>query len=79
MEELVLIFFHVRITADHWNKLFLSVSCQLSVPSSVNLLPGQIHMLKEAVEQEKERLKAPPPSTTAGCSPYVSLEADMPG
>lgn len=47
----------------------------------LNLLPGQIHMLKVAVEQEKERLKADPPSTAAAasCSPYVSLEADMPG
>lgn len=73
-------FLRAHITADHWNKLILLVSCQLSVPSSLNLLPGQIHMLKEAVEQEKERLKVPPPSTAAaGCSPYVSLELDMPG
>lgn len=62
-------------------KGFINSVCELSVPSSLNLLPGQIHMLKEAVEQEKERLKAAPPCTAAasGCSPYVSLEADMPG
>lgn len=63
----------------------MSVSCQLSVPSTLNLLPGQIHMLKVAVEQEKERLKVNPQSAAvaaaaaASCSPYVSLEADMPG
>lgn len=30
---------------------------QLEVPTSLNLLPGQIHMLREAVEKEMERLK----------------------
>ncbi|XP_041791318.1 signal-transducing adaptor protein 1-like isoform X2 [Chelmon rostratus] len=51
---------------------------ELSVPSSLNLLPGQIHMLKEAVEKEKERLKTVPPSAAENSSPYVSLIADMP-
>lgn len=53
------------------------MSLQLSVPSSLNLLPGQIHMLKAAVEKEKERIKkGPPPAVTS--SPYISLQADMP-
>lgn len=30
---------------------------QLDVPTSLNLLPGQIHMLRGAVEKEKERLE----------------------
>ncbi|XP_056234509.1 signal-transducing adaptor protein 2-like [Seriola aureovittata] len=59
-----------------WKGYILSVT-ELSVPSSLNLLPGQIHMLKEAVEKEKERLKnVPPPADTS--SHYISLQADMP-
>ncbi|XP_044056712.1 signal-transducing adaptor protein 1-like isoform X2 [Siniperca chuatsi] len=46
---------------------------KLSLPSSLNLLPGQIHMLKEAVEREKERTK-----TATNSSLYISLQADMP-
>lgn len=30
---------------------------QLEVPGSLNLLPGQLHMLREAVEKESERLR----------------------
>lgn len=55
------------------------VLLQLSVPSSLNLLPGQIHMLKEAVEQERERIKSDSPPAATDCSPYISLKADMPG
>ncbi|XP_039984277.1 signal-transducing adaptor protein 1-like [Xiphias gladius] len=59
-----------------WKGFIRSVS-ELSVPSSLNLLPGQIHMLKAAVEKEKERIKkGPPPAVTS--SPYISLQADMP-
>lgn len=30
---------------------------QLEVPGSLNLLPGQFHMLREAVERESERMR----------------------
>ncbi|XP_068599495.1 signal-transducing adaptor protein 1-like [Brachionichthys hirsutus] len=52
-----------------WKGFIHSVT-KLSVPSSLNLLPGQVHVLKEAVDSEKERMKK--------SSPYVSLLADMP-
>ena len=52
------------------------VSLQLSVPSSLNLLPGQIHMLKEAVEKEKERIKLA--AAAIDSSTYITLQADMP-
>lgn len=52
---------------------------QLSVPSSLNLLPGQIHMLKEAIDRERERIKSDSPPAATDCSPYISLKADMPG
>lgn len=62
--------------------MFLNMNCvslQLSVPASLNLLPGQIHMLREAVEQEKERIKTTPPTAAnTSFSPYISLQADMP-
>ncbi|XP_030288995.1 signal-transducing adaptor protein 1-like [Sparus aurata] len=62
-----------------WKGFIYSVT-ELSVPSSLNLLPGQIQMLKEAVEREKERLKTttPPPPAATNSSPYISLIADMP-
>ncbi|XP_071343522.1 signal-transducing adaptor protein 1-like [Trachinotus anak] len=59
-----------------WKGYILSVT-ELSVPPSLNLLPGQIHMLKEAVEMEKERVKNIHPSA-ATSSHYISLQADMP-
>ncbi|XP_018525698.1 signal-transducing adaptor protein 2 [Lates calcarifer] len=58
-----------------WKGYIHSVS-ELSVPSSLNLLPGQIHMLLEAVEKEKDRKKNVPPPVTS--NPYVRLQADMP-
>lgn len=51
---------------------------QLSVPSSLNLLPGQFHMLNEAVEMEKQRMKTPPAPDGTQPGDYVSLQADMP-
>lgn len=33
-------------------------SLQLAVPTTLTLLPGQIHMLKEVVEKEKMRRRA---------------------
>uniref|UniRef100_A0A3P9LGN5 Signal transducing adaptor family member 2b n=1 Tax=Oryzias latipes TaxID=8090 RepID=A0A3P9LGN5_ORYLA len=38
-------------------KAFIQSIAQLSVPPSLTLLPGQIHMLNEVIEQEEERLK----------------------
>ncbi|KAF7665238.1 hypothetical protein LDENG_00149450 [Lucifuga dentata] len=78
----------IRFTAPNpearelWKGYIHSVS-QLCVPSSLNLLPGQIHILKEAVEKEKERVKTvspppPPPPPATSVNPYVSLQADMP-
>nr|XP_019936161.1 PREDICTED: signal-transducing adaptor protein 2-like [Paralichthys olivaceus] len=59
-----------------WKGYILSVS-QLSVPSSLNLLPGQFHMLQEAVEKEKERLKCvAPPEVTSNY--YINLEVELP-
>ncbi|XP_076582363.1 signal-transducing adaptor protein 1-like [Chaetodon auriga] len=76
---------NIKLTAPNaearelWKGYIRSVM-ELSVPSSLNLLPGQIHMLKEVVEKEKQRLKtvSPPAVTNFDSSPYVSLTADMP-
>ncbi|XP_033476933.1 signal-transducing adaptor protein 1-like [Epinephelus lanceolatus] len=63
-------------------KGYIHAVAELSVPSSLNLLPGQIHMLKEAVEKEKERMKSlpppPPPAAVTNSNAYISLKADMP-
>ncbi|XP_022069532.2 signal-transducing adaptor protein 1-like isoform X1 [Acanthochromis polyacanthus] len=63
-------------------KGYINSVAKLSVPTSLNLLPGQIHMLKEAVENERERQKSapqpPPPPPAASCSPYVTPQPDMP-
>ncbi|KAJ3599828.1 hypothetical protein NHX12_033782 [Muraenolepis orangiensis] len=51
---------HFKLTApslearELWKGYIQSI-VKLSVPSSLNLLPGQIHNLKKAVEQERER------------------------
>ncbi|KAM9849357.1 signal-transducing adaptor protein 1-like [Aulostomus maculatus] len=73
----------IRFTAPNgearelWKGFIHSVT-QLKVLSSLNLLPGQIHMLKEAVEQEKERIKNLSPSEVSTSSPPDILQADMP-
>ncbi|KAM7011922.1 signal-transducing adaptor protein 2-like [Tautogolabrus adspersus] len=59
-------------------KGFIHSVAELSVPTSLNLLPGQLHMLREAVEQEKERIKPAPPPSVTNSSPYISLKADKP-
>ncbi|XP_072537396.1 signal-transducing adaptor protein 2b [Salminus brasiliensis] len=43
-------------TRELWKGFIFSV-VELTVPSSLNLLPGQIHMLREVVEKEKLRRK----------------------
>ncbi|XP_070765450.1 signal-transducing adaptor protein 1-like isoform X2 [Enoplosus armatus] len=60
-----------------WKGYIHSVA-ELSLPSSLNLLPGQIHMLKEAIEREKKRKKGVPPPAVTNSTPYISLQADMP-
>ncbi|XP_008296066.1 signal-transducing adaptor protein 1-like [Stegastes partitus] len=75
---------NIKITAPNaearelW-KGYISSVAKLSVPTALNLLPGQIHMLKEAVESEKERIRSvPPPPPVPSGSPYITLQADMP-
>ncbi|XP_053178528.1 signal-transducing adaptor protein 2-like [Scomber japonicus] len=60
-----------------WKGFIHSVT-ELSVPSSLNLLPGQIHMLKETVQREKERINNVTPPAVTNIDPYVTLHADMP-
>ncbi|XP_034532001.1 signal-transducing adaptor protein 1-like [Notolabrus celidotus] len=60
-----------------WKGYIHSIA-ELSVPSSLNLLPGQVHMLKQAVEEEKERLKSVSTPSISNSNPYISLKADMP-
>ncbi|XP_077080283.1 signal-transducing adaptor protein 2b isoform X1 [Siphateles boraxobius] len=60
-----------------WKGYTLSVS-KLSVPT-LNLLPGQIHMMKEIIDKETKRqrlLSAPPPSQNT--DPYICFVPDMP-
>ncbi|KAM3876139.1 signal-transducing adaptor protein 1-like [Diretmus argenteus] len=59
-------------------KGFIHSVVELSVPSSLNLLPGQIHMLRAAIEKEKERIKTVAPSPATDSNLYLSLHADMP-
>lgn len=61
-----------------YNRTCPPPTLQLSVPSSVNLLPGQIHMLKEAIEQEKVRMQSLPPPAAPSSDPYVSPQGDLP-
>ncbi|MCJ8734630.1 hypothetical protein PDJAM_G00237520 [Pangasius djambal] len=60
-----------------WKGFILSV-VKLEVPTSLNLLPGQIQMLKEAMEKETERLKdiAAVPKTEP--DNYLSIQPEMP-
>uniref|UniRef100_A0A8C9WZV6 Signal transducing adaptor family member 2b n=1 Tax=Sander lucioperca TaxID=283035 RepID=A0A8C9WZV6_SANLU len=72
---------NIKFTASNaesrelWKGYIQSV---LSVPSSLTLLPGQIHMLKEAVEKEKERKRNVAQPAVLNHCPYVSFQADMP-
>ncbi|XP_058494644.1 signal-transducing adaptor protein 1-like [Solea solea] len=73
---------NVKLTAPNaearelWKGYIFSVS-KLSVPSSLNLLPGQFHMLKEAVDLEKERQKKAPQHVITSRS-FDSSDADLP-
>ncbi|XP_026882040.2 signal-transducing adaptor protein 2b isoform X1 [Electrophorus electricus] len=84
---------NVQLTApslearELWKGYIYCVS-KLALPSSFNLLPGQLHLLKEVVEQEKkrrtvgghrERLASPTRATAAPVSPiYTDILAEMP-
>ncbi|XP_051950684.1 signal-transducing adaptor protein 1-like [Xyrauchen texanus] len=59
-----------------WKGFILAVS-KLSVPSFLNLLPGQIHMMKEIIEKEKKR-QQPPTAPSAAPNFYVPVLPDMP-
>ncbi|XP_041695406.2 signal-transducing adaptor protein 1 isoform X2 [Coregonus clupeaformis] len=75
----------IKITApslearELWKGFIYSVF-ELSVPSSLNLLPGQIHMMRETVETERERRKtlSPTPASASSSNLYLSLVGDMP-
>ncbi|XP_048844897.1 signal-transducing adaptor protein 2a [Brienomyrus brachyistius] len=62
-----------------WKGFIYSV-VELSVPSSLNLLPGQLYMLKEVVERERERRRRkPPPTHPAPAVPlYLPLVGEIP-
>ncbi|XP_057213483.1 signal-transducing adaptor protein 2b [Triplophysa rosa] len=57
-----------------WKGFILSVT-KLSVPASLNLLPGQIHMMKEVIGKEKIRHQS---SSSPDCHLYVPVISEMP-
>ncbi|XP_041705041.2 signal-transducing adaptor protein 2-like [Coregonus clupeaformis] len=71
----------IKITApslearELWKGFIYSV-VELSVPSSLNLLPGQIHMMRETVETERERQNNL--SLTLAAASSSNLVEDMP-
>lgn len=56
-----------------WKGFIYSVA-KLDVPNSINLLPGQIHILKETVQKENNRLTKPAPEP----SPPTPVEIERP-
>ncbi|XP_047443195.1 signal-transducing adaptor protein 1-like [Mugil cephalus] len=60
-----------------WKGYIRSVA-ELRVPPSLNLLPGQIHMLNEAVEQEKQKLQNVSPPADTNSKDYICPQGDMP-
>ncbi|KAM6921142.1 signal-transducing adaptor protein 1-like [Xenentodon cancila] len=72
---------NVKLTAlstesrELW-KGFIQCVAELSVPSSLNLLPGQIHMLTVAVNKEKDRMTQVP--SAIGCSDDLCPQPEMP-
>uniref|UniRef100_A0A8C9X490 Signal transducing adaptor family member 2b n=1 Tax=Sander lucioperca TaxID=283035 RepID=A0A8C9X490_SANLU len=69
---------NIKFTSRELWKGYIQSVAELSVPSSLTLLPGQIHMLKEAVEKEKERKRNVAQPAVLNHCPYVSFQADMP-
>ncbi|XP_008405490.1 signal-transducing adaptor protein 1 [Poecilia reticulata] len=70
---------HIKFTAPNaesrelWKGFIQSVA-KLEVPLTLNLLPGQIHILRETVQKEQERLTNPEPKP----SPPAAVKAEMP-
>ncbi|KAM9761956.1 signal-transducing adaptor protein 2-like [Menidia menidia] len=60
-------------------KGYIHAVAELLVPSSLNLLPGQIHMLKEVVEKEKDKIKSSVLRTVPESSLLANPKADGPG
>ncbi|XP_046728018.1 signal-transducing adaptor protein 2b isoform X1 [Silurus meridionalis] len=70
-----------------WKGFIFSI-VKLEVPTSLNLLPGQIYMLKKALEQETERRKELAEKSAVAQAPvsvpmtepgdYLSLHSEMP-
>ncbi|XP_018583888.2 signal-transducing adaptor protein 1-like [Scleropages formosus] len=59
-------------------KGFIYAVAELSVPSSLNLLPGQLHLLREVVQKERERRKPLTIAQEPASNIYLSLLGDMP-
>ncbi|XP_007576804.1 signal-transducing adaptor protein 1-like [Poecilia formosa] len=55
-------------------KGFIHCVAKLEVPLTLNLLPGQIHILRETVQKEQERLTNPEPKP----SPPAAVKTEMP-
>ncbi|KAL6107440.1 stap2 [Pungitius sinensis] len=74
---------NIRITAPNaearelWRGYICSV-VELAVPASINLLPGQIQMLKETVEKEEARINNASPPVVTNSAALVSLQGDKP-
>lgn len=75
-------------TRELWKGYILSV-VQLTLPTNLNLLPGQIHILREVVQKETQRLRElaerpqpPPPPTkivpTFVPDHYMPILSEMP-
>ncbi|XP_072245911.1 signal-transducing adaptor protein 1-like [Leuresthes tenuis] len=64
-------------TRELWKGYIHSVA-ELSVPSFLNLLPGQIQTLREAVQREKDRTRSSAVSTVTDGNPYIIPQEDMP-
>ncbi|KAJ8271106.1 hypothetical protein GJAV_G00122830 [Gymnothorax javanicus] len=74
----------VKLTAPNlesrelW-KGFIYAVVELSVPTSLNLLPGQLHLLGEVVERERRRRKAAASLPAAPTTPlYLPLLGEIP-
>ncbi|XP_054902799.1 signal-transducing adaptor protein 1-like [Poeciliopsis prolifica] len=55
-------------------KGFIESVAKLELPLTLNLLPGQIHMLRETIQKEKERLTNSEPKP----SPPAAVKTEMP-
>ncbi|XP_076860459.1 signal-transducing adaptor protein 2b [Brachyhypopomus gauderio] len=60
-------------------KGFIYCIAKLEIPSSFNLLPGQLHLLKEVVETERKRRKQLPEVPEPAAGPGVLADTPTPG